>query len=317
MTSDPIGQQERVFTQNILFSDGVPCYADETVEDLQRSGLRLLQKKQGFRFGTDSVLLAAYAASLYAASPHRSLRAADLGAGCGAVTLLLGARLPGARILGIESDCASVDVLRRNIALNSLGQRVTALQADIRTLAGPAWPLPDVPRHQCDLVVANPPYRLPGHGVAPAAASRRQAREESSLPLEDVFCAAANLLAPGGRLVLVHQAQRLPDVLRMLPDSRFEAKTLRPVQSLSHKAPAVFLLSAVYRGRPGGFRLEKPLLIQSRPGVLDPETANWYGNEDPLPAQALDLGLIRHPGIAPDCGGDAHGDKDMARQGTL
>jgi tRNA G37 N-methylase Trm5 len=78
-------------------------------------------------------------------------------------------------------DCASVDVLRRNIALNSLGQRVTALQADIRTLAGPAWPLPDVPRHQCDLVVATRltacrDTALRQHSIPPPG------REESSLP---------------------------------------------------------------------------------------------------------------------------------------
>ena len=35
---------------------------DETVEDLQLGGLQLLQKKTGFRFGMDSVLLADFAA---------------------------------------------------------------------------------------------------------------------------------------------------------------------------------------------------------------------------------------------------------------
>ena len=33
----------------------------ETIEDLQLGGLRLLQKKDGFRFGMDSVLLASFA----------------------------------------------------------------------------------------------------------------------------------------------------------------------------------------------------------------------------------------------------------------
>ena len=34
---------------------------DETLEDLQLEGLKLLQKKKGFRFGMDSVLLAHFA----------------------------------------------------------------------------------------------------------------------------------------------------------------------------------------------------------------------------------------------------------------
>jgi len=37
---------------------------DETLEDLQRDGLRLIQKINGFRFGEDSVFLAAFASDL-------------------------------------------------------------------------------------------------------------------------------------------------------------------------------------------------------------------------------------------------------------
>ena len=33
-------------------------YEDETIEDLQLNGLKLIQKKHSFRFGMDSVLLA-------------------------------------------------------------------------------------------------------------------------------------------------------------------------------------------------------------------------------------------------------------------
>jgi hypothetical protein len=63
---------------------------DETLEDLQRDGLRLIQLRDGFRFGEDSVLLAAYAAKLVRSRRH--LQVADLGAGCGAVSILLASR---------------------------------------------------------------------------------------------------------------------------------------------------------------------------------------------------------------------------------
>ncbi|MCI6028246.1 MAG: SAM-dependent methyltransferase, partial [Clostridiales bacterium] len=32
--------------------------ADERIDDLQYKGMRLIQRRSGFRFGTDSVLLA-------------------------------------------------------------------------------------------------------------------------------------------------------------------------------------------------------------------------------------------------------------------
>ena len=36
-------------------------YDDETIEDLQLNGLQLIQKRNSFRFGMDSVLLAHFA----------------------------------------------------------------------------------------------------------------------------------------------------------------------------------------------------------------------------------------------------------------
>ena len=38
----------------------IPLYFDETSEDLQRGGLRLIQKKQGFRYGEVAVDFVTY-----------------------------------------------------------------------------------------------------------------------------------------------------------------------------------------------------------------------------------------------------------------
>jgi len=113
----------------------VYLYPDDTVEDLQRGGLRLLQKKNGFRFGTDSVILAAYASTFFAHTPEKDLLVADLGAGCGAVALLLAARLPRARIWGVELEETSCSTFARNILLNHLENRMQAVRLDVRQIA--------------------------------------------------------------------------------------------------------------------------------------------------------------------------------------
>ena len=56
---------------------------DETLEELQPGGYLLLQKKNGFRFGMDSVLLAEFAGI----RPHSSV--ADFGTGSCVLPLLL------------------------------------------------------------------------------------------------------------------------------------------------------------------------------------------------------------------------------------
>ena len=58
----------------------------ERLDDLQRGGLRILQRPDGFRFGTDAVLLADFA------GVKKGERVADMGTGTGVLPLLLSAR---------------------------------------------------------------------------------------------------------------------------------------------------------------------------------------------------------------------------------
>lgn len=280
---------------------------DETVEDLQNGGMRLLQRQSGFRFGTDSVLLAAYAASFYPHPTQRPVYAADLGAGCGAVSLLLAARLPRLKICAIEVDRPSCTTLARNIALNGLADRMAALNLDICRLSAGSWPFSDAPpgpfasleRGRFDLVVTNPPYlrreqsiRKIANSSVITSPSGRYEQDETGLGLDQLLQAANRLLRPGGRLVLVHRAHRLADVLVSLRAWDLEPRTLRMVQPLPERRPFIFLLSAAKQGRPGGFQVEPPLLVSDRPGHLSKETAAWYGHEPLLSQERLFQGLM-------------------------
>ena len=53
---------------------GARLLPGERIDDLQRGGLRIIQREDGFRFGTDAVLLADFA------SPRRGERVADMAA---------------------------------------------------------------------------------------------------------------------------------------------------------------------------------------------------------------------------------------------
>ena len=87
---------------------------DETLEELQPGGYLLLQKKNGFRFGMDSVLLAEFAGI----RPHSSV--ADFGTGSCVLPLLLLSRNKGNQFRCIEIQQNIADMARRTVQINHL-----------------------------------------------------------------------------------------------------------------------------------------------------------------------------------------------------
>ena len=96
-------------------------HEDETMEDLQLGGLRLLQKKTGFRFGMDSVLLADFAAV------RTDDTVVDFGTGTGILPLLLNGREKGRIFHAIEIQEEYCDMASRTMILNHLEERVSVI----------------------------------------------------------------------------------------------------------------------------------------------------------------------------------------------
>jgi len=270
----------------------IPLYADESVCDLARGGLRLIQSLSGFRFGEDTVLLADYAARQPAARGNRRCRVADLGAGNGASSLLYTARHPIASVLAVEMDAHSLSLLERNRRLNSLQDRLEILDSDYSRWTVEIPDLPDGTRldGSFDMVIANPPYGVANGGPA-GDAPLRNARQEYTMSLDDLIRAAAFLLRPRGRLVLIHRASRLTDVLTVMRQYQIEPKSLRLVVSAEGKPASRFLVTGVRQARRGSLDVEPVLLIRDRQHRLTEEVHRIYQNDPLLPETALIAGL--------------------------
>ena len=75
----------------------------ESIEQLGRRGFQLIQSRDGYRYGEDTVLLSHFA-SLQLVGRKRMVRAVELGANNGVASLLLLARRPNFRIIAIEKQ---------------------------------------------------------------------------------------------------------------------------------------------------------------------------------------------------------------------
>jgi tRNA1Val (adenine37-N6)-methyltransferase len=267
-------------------------YDDETVEDLQRDGLRLIQKTCGFRSGEDSVLLAHHAAA--AVRPSDGLRAVDLGCGCGLVTVLLCALLPGAQVTGIERISSLAGTAARNLLLNRLSDRATVRTGDMRD-AG------TVADRDFDLAVCNPPYHEAGRGGVPSDPVRAAALTEGSLTIGELAVSARRLLRPRGMLVVVHRPGRLPDLLQGLRAGGLEPRTLREVLPAPGRPASAILVTSVKGARAGGFSIQAPLVMRESDGRWSKEADSIYGSFQIDPACLMD-GLVRMPGCEDENG---------------
>jgi len=156
--------------------------------------LRLTQRRRGHRVATDDVLCAW--AAVRARPTARTYL--DLGAGHGAVTLMVLGQLPAdARAWAIEAQAISYALLVDNLAQAELSDRVTPLLGDLRDPDGLAEGL------RVELISGSPPFMPLGSGVLPRDPQRAGGRFELRGGVEAYAAAIARWLAPTGEAALL------------------------------------------------------------------------------------------------------------------
>ncbi len=245
---------------------------DERLDDLQRGGLRILQKKSGFRFGTDAVLLADFA------GVRAHDRVVDLGTGTGILPLLMAAREPRAAFAAVEIQPEMADMAARSVALNGLSERIAVHAMDLRDAPG------RLGHARADLVVCNPPYGRQGATLRNPDASRAVSRHEIDCTLADILTCAARLLRNGGRLAMVFPAPRLLELLDAQRAVRIEPKRVRLVHQRADSAPKLALVEGMLLARPALHWLP-PLILCGEDGAYTEEARRIYG--DGIPPYAL------------------------------
>ena len=244
-------------------SGSVPLREGERLDDLQHSGFKLIQRADAFRFGTDSVLLADFAA------PKPRDRAVDLGAGTGAIATLMAAHCPGLTVDLVELQPEIADMARRSAALNGLTDRLRVHAMDMRE----AWRALGAERFT--LAVCNPPYGRAGGGLLSRSETVRLARHEGGLAPDDVARSAGKLLCAGGKLCVVYPAFRALEMMDAMQAHRLAPKRIRTVHGVAGRAPRFVLIDAVKDGRPGLHWLA-PLNLREPDGAFSAEWRRIY-----------------------------------------
>ena len=241
----------------------------EEICDLQRNGLRILQPRTGFRFGTDAVLLADFCQA------RAGERVADMGTGTGVLAMLIAGRAAVSRIDAFELDEQTADMALRSVHLNALEDRVFIHHADVREAAQ------RIGYEQVRLVVSNPPYLAAEEGLTSPDGQRALARGGAgACPIGEWVRACGQLLQYGGRLCMVYPAPRLLALCDAMRSCGIEPKRLRFVAPRPDKPPKLLLLEG-RKGGGAGLHVLPALFTHEADGRYSAEMLRIYGEDGP------------------------------------
>ncbi len=237
---------------------------DETLDDLQIKDIKILQKKSGFRFGVDAVLLANFAK---AKENHKVI---DLCTGTGIIAFIMAGKTPAQSIKGIDIQKEMIDMAKRSVDINGLQNRMEFINEDLKNLKE----LKKI--EKAHVVTVNPPYKLGGAGIKNPEDSLAIARHEICCNLEDIIIASRALLRDNGRLYMIHRPERLIDIFCLMRKHKIEPKRVRMVHPNIYKAPTMVLIEGQRDG--GAFlRWDNPLYVYDEHGDYSKEINEIYG----------------------------------------
>jgi tRNA1Val (adenine37-N6)-methyltransferase len=245
-----------------------PVKNNETLDDLLINGLKIIQPREGYRFSLDSVLLAHFP------ELHQADKIVDIGTGSGVIPFLLSQRRESARITGVEIQEEMVDRARRSVELNNLQDRIEIVNLDINKIQD-YWP-----GGLADLVVSNPPFWKENEGKLSKNREEAIARHELQLNLSELIRQARYILRPGGRLALIHRADRLPEIMQEFNINKIGVKKIQTVHALMNKEAKQVLVEG-QKGARAGLKILPPLIIYEQPGQYTQQLLSiYYGGKD-------------------------------------
>ena len=261
---------------------GDPPVEDGESLDFLCGHWRIFQYERGHRYSTDDVLCAFYA-STWAPRVERAL---DLGSGIGSVAMIVAWRLPGATMVTIEAQAASLRIARKSVRYNGVADRFTVLEGDLRDDAVLARATHAVDERGFDLVTGSPPYWPVKSALASAHDQAVGARLETRGDVVDYARSAAKVLAPGGVFACVHQLSQDERVRDALERADLVLLRMRPVhfkEGVPENGCGLYLAArradvphtfpsraGVVDGKPV---IEPPLVIRRADGSVHPEYA--------------------------------------------
>ena len=240
---------------------------DERIDDLEYKGLKIIQNKDGFCFGIDSILLSDFAKKI-----KKGAQVLDLGTGTGIIATLLCAKTELSKIVGVEIQEEVYEMAKRSIKLNQLENKFQLINDNILNLNN------YFEKNTFDVIVTNPPYKKKSTGIQNDDKRKLISRHEISATLEDFIKISKDMLKDKGEFYIVYRPERLVDLFELMRKYKIEPKKIRFVYSNIYSISKLVLVQGIKNAKTF-LKLEKNLYIYDENGNYTDEILKIYNKE--------------------------------------
>ena len=211
----------------------------EVLEDMLIDGLKIVQDTRLYRFTSDSVLLSRFAKA------KNGEKIADFCAGSGIVAFHFCA-------LNKDKRNLRFTLFELQEELSQLSQKTAKYNGfdNFEFVQGRLQEIPKKYGEHFSLILCNPPYERKNDGFDNSEYKKAICRKEITIDLDDIAKAAAFALKFGGRLCMLHRADRISEVCYTLKKYNIEVKKIQFVGGRDEMKPYLVMIEGVKGGKP-------------------------------------------------------------------
>ena len=214
------------------------------LEDLDCAGLKIFQDDDLYKFTSDAVLLANFFKA------KKDAEVVELCSGSGVISILGSHKTRAKHFVCVELQSELADMCKESVKINHLDDKIDVINANLTDFS-------DNFHKKVDVVVVNPPYFE--KKLAKDQGHYSKCTHEVSTSLAEIARASSKLLKFGGKLYMVHVAERFAEICYELKKNNLEPKRAILVKPTKEKSPNVVLIEATLGGRVG-LKIEEMIL---------------------------------------------------------
>lgn len=124
---------------------------NRTNDYVLKGKISVIQLKHGFRYGFDTVFLAAFVNSFLQDYKKKDVLLADVGSGVGTISLIIAYKNEKIKIIAIENNNQYLELAKKNIINNNLQKQIKLLNCNVFNINKELF-------NTFDIVVSNPPF---------------------------------------------------------------------------------------------------------------------------------------------------------------